>query len=294
MTTSGTEKETKVERPAGPDEKARSSHFGTLFILYVGFLAVGAILLFRPRPVSPNVSPSLPALADTSKPANLTPDAERALAAEPGREAREAVQQTALAEAESLAGTPPPDVRKIHAQAVASVNALEAAGGPEAVSALRQSMSDEVIEAVTDQGQSHPAELVGGFPSHLARYGVVREGTLRAPTIVLRALSKARWNAMAGRELLDGLSDAETQGYWGWLAFHAEGAEVARRLTALNAYEAAGGTPSKELRAMLLARLGATLDASTVMEEAASATGNLRLRNHALALVQAAAGSGTP
>ncbi len=87
------------------------------------------------------------------------------------------------------------------------------------------------------------AALVGAFGRMLSRYGLTRGDELLAPAALVRILYRARWNALAGRPLTWGLSEAERAAYHGWLAFHGRGADPELRLRALRAFARLRGVP---------------------------------------------------
>ncbi len=117
----------------------------------------------------------------------------------------------------------------------------------------------------------------------MATYGLTGDGAWRAPDIVVRALFKARFNATLRRPLTEGLHPIELEAYWGWLALEAEEAPIDRRLEALDEYEAVVERTFPEARGVLLFHAGEFLEAAERFEEAYAETGNVRLRNHAMA-----------
>lgn len=126
------------------------------------------------------------------------------------------------------------------------------------------------------------AEL-GGFVRMMERYDLARGGRQLAPRIVVRALFKARWNAIHGRELTEGLSAVERHAYWGWLAYGATAAPVERRLEALDRLGEAEGLSTAEARGVILFDAGRLTEAREAFERAWEDRPSFRLRNHALA-----------
>ena len=131
--------------------------------------------------------------------------------------------------------------------------------------------------------------FVGSFPRMLDRYGLLREGVIIAPRFVARTLFKARWNAVAQRSLTDGLERVELQAYWGWLALGAHNVEPHRRVPAAEAYAEAAGRHATEARAVLAFETEQPATSADLFAAAYRQSGNLRVRNHALAALRASA-----
>jgi hypothetical protein len=129
--------------------------------------------------------------------------------------------------------------------------------------------------------------VLGDFVSMMRRYGLARGDRQVAPRFVVRVTLKARWNALHGRELTEGLSPIERQAYWGWLAVRGEGAPAELRLRGLERYAQAGGARAAEIRGVLLYDEGRLDEAHDAFEEAYAASPTFRLRNHLLATVPA-------
>ena len=155
----------------------------------------------------------------------------------------------------------------------------QADGGPAAAGATGRSRPGSDAGALTpDQ-----VEQLGRFPDMATRYGLdLRSDRLR-DRFVARVLFKARWNAISGLPSTEGLVPIELQAYWGWLALEATEVPPAQRLEALAGYAAAGGSAVEEARGALLYALGDGAAAAEAFGNAYAETGNLRLRNHALA-----------
>lgn len=153
--------------------------------------------------------------------------------------------------------------------------------GEEAIDSLRAQIVEGLDGALRGQRDDEGAFL-GTFPRMLERYGAMEDGERVAPDIVLRALFAARFNGIVGLELTEGFSDVEEQGYWGWLALGATGAPRERRLQALDAYVEAGGLDGDEAMAWFAYEDGNYANAARLYARG-GASGNLRLRNHAIA-----------
>ena len=267
---------------------------GVATFLFVGAIASGALLWARPRPFLPDDTPGLWLPAG---------DVAQSLILEEPPALGEATQQTAdrvraagAAERDAAAGTLNRDARGLSSEAAAAAERLRATAGDQAVADLRSAMAAEALQALaSDAPRSEATDaLLGAFEQHLDRYSARIDGRMRAPLIVLQSLFKARWNSVIGNRLMDGLTAVEQQAYWGWLAFEARSAEPPRRLDALDEFEAAGGQPAPEARAVLLYMVGRPVEAAAVLEAAQTESTNLRFRNIALAMVADASEPDTP
>lgn len=163
--------------------------------------------------------------------------------------------------------------------------AIAATDGEEAVAALRAAATSRVDAlAHGEESLEEARESLGSFVAIVSGYGLYRGDRPYAPPVVFRALYKARWNALAGLEdLTAGLHPIELQAYWGWLAFHAEGAGIDQRADAFREYVGAGGQASDEAIATMAYFVGDFAGAARYFERAHEETGDLRLRNYALA-----------
>jgi len=110
------------------------------------------------------------------------------------------------------------------------------------------------------------------------------QGRRVAPEIVLYALFWARWNAVHDRELTDGLEGASLLAYHGWLVYYGPDGGTDLREGALVDYVRAGGGRGLETAGYLRLAQGDVSGARLAFEAAHEATGNVRLRNNALAL----------
>lgn len=269
---------------ATPPVKKRLTSSGARLIVAVTAAGCAGLLLTLPRAVVPTGPPELvfPPSAlhaveerDQELAANApTDDASdrlRALIREQGR--------AEVAEGESE------ESFAARREAVASVAAEVAeAGGVDAIAALRAEAVLGLDGALGGRlAREEEEEVLGSFPRMLDRYGAQADGVQVAPPLVIRSLFAARWNAIAGRALTEGFSDAELAAYWGWLALGPNDAPAQMRADALAAYALAGGPSAAEARAWDAFARGDMVQAAALYRRASEATGDLRLRNHALA-----------
>jgi len=166
----------------------------------------------------------------------------------------------------------------------AAVSSVVAHSGPEAIRSLRAEFLLRLPSALAGHDdETEDAALLGAFPRMLARYGLTQEGRIVGPGFVVRTLYAARFNAILGLTPTSDFAPVESRAYWGWLALGAREVSPERRMQALDHYEQAGGRHALEARAALLYALGRGTQASALYEEAYRETGNMRLRNHAMA-----------
>jgi hypothetical protein len=162
---------------------------------------------------------------------------------------------------------------------------------PQMLAAIRARDVARVMPALRGEAprdETERASELGVFPAMLARYGAVIEGHRVAPELVIRTMFFARWNAIHGLVLTDGMSPLELRAYYGWLALEGGAAPIGMRIEAVDAYAAAGGTRVWEARGVLAFESGEWAEARSDFERACDLTGSLRMRNHALAAEQAA------
>ncbi len=154
----------------------------------------------------------------------------------------------------------------------------------EAVMALRAEAVQHFEQLTGSNGHRRSERWLGSFSTVLERYNLSLRETSELRRFVVRTLFKARWNAIATLELTDTFEPVEEQAYWGWLALHGDNASPSqRRLDAAHAFRSSGGYGGLEAEGALAAALGRHAWAATRYHEAHTHTGNLRLRNHALA-----------
>ncbi len=164
------------------------------------------------------------------------------------------------------------------------------AHGADVVASVRAADVERLEPALRgDLPAGERVEVLGGFVAMMERYGLVRSGRTIAPRFVIRTLFKARWNALHGLALLEGLAPIERRAYWGWLALRSDEAPFERRLQALEHYRDAGGVRIEEARAVLQYDVGQLDEARASFLRAYSEHPSFRLRNHALACEEGAA-----
>jgi hypothetical protein len=166
----------------------------------------------------------------------------------------------------------------------AAVSSVLTHAGPEAIRGLRAEFLLRLPGALEGRDdETEDAALLGAFPRMLARYEVAREGRVVGPAFVVRVLYAARFNMILGLAPTSDFSPVEARAYWGWLALGTTSVSPVRRMEALDRYGQAGGGRALEARAALLYALGQGTQSSALYEEAYRKTGNMRLRNHAMA-----------
>jgi hypothetical protein len=99
-----------------------------------------------------------------------------------------------------------------------------------------------------------------------------------APFFVIRSLFLARWNAIMGLELTDGMSPVERKAYWGWLAIEAESAPGNLSADALAELQEVAPELAQEARAHQAYLEGFPAEAAARYETLEG----LRARNYAL------------
>jgi hypothetical protein len=156
--------------------------------------------------------------------------------------------------------------------------------GVDAIRSLRAELLLQLPAALAGlEDEEQDAAMLGVFPRMLARYGLTRDGVVVGPAFVVRVLYAARFNVILGLPPTSDFAPVELRAYWGWLALGSEDVNPVRRMDALQRYADAGGEHVLEARAALLLALGRGMDASHLYEEGYRRTGNMRLRNHAMA-----------
>ena len=265
---------------------------GLKLICWVAGAAVAGTMLAIPQAVDPWEMPSL--VLDRQAAADaIRSDRSRAVDALASPEA-ETLRSLFLEHGQAEANPPYPSREYDRRQAAIhrATEALLANGGRPALDAMRSAAVEEFVgvfyERSSEERSDEEIAILGGFPEIETRYGLVRNGVVIAPELTLRALYKARWNAILRQPFVDGFSDIELQAYWGWLALHGWGQPLVRREEALIAFREAGGRGAEEAAALFDLLGGRPDRAATSLQNLYSATGELRLRNLGLGALHAA------
>jgi hypothetical protein len=185
---------------------------------------------------------------------------------------------------------PPHRARARAAELARIATALEVAGVLDVVRARDVLRGVALLRGVDARGapvsssdDERMAEL-GAFPRVLERYRAIVAGRRVAPVLVLDALFWARWNAVHGRSLVEGMDPPMLRAYHGWLVYYGPAGGTDLRDGALVEYVRAGGLRGLETDGFLRLSRSDVVGARLAFEAAFEASGNVRLRNHALAL----------
>ncbi len=268
-----------VQVKAGASGVAR----GVLVILPLCLLG----LWWWPRPAIPVELPSLVLPRAEVVAAIAAEDALARAAPDSASEERRRAAYLEQGRAE-LRGLDTPASARARLTTLRSATEALAEEGPDAVAAARAADVLRMERALSGEGtEATRAGELGMFARSLERWHAVEGGTRIAPRLVVRALASARWNAIHDRELTEGLSPLHLRAYHGWLALHGAIGASELRGRALMAYGRAGGARVHEARGVLLFLEGAPDLAAPELLASFEATGNLRVRNHWLAAVQA-------
>jgi hypothetical protein len=271
--------------------------------LFVALPLLVAALCWWPR-ASPVVE--LPALALPAAEVRTALDDEDALASTAPDSDEETARRSAYLEQglAELSGGELPGVGRARLErlALATTRLLDT-GGEDAIRAARAADVLRMERALLDEGdpEARAGEL-GRFPLTLERWHAVESGERIAPRIVVRALAAARWNALhfssdsrpssrspdvPERLLTDGMSPLHLRAYYGWLALHGAIGLSPMRVQALHSYADAGGSFAREAHGALLYLEGERELAAAELRDSYAETGNLRVRNAALAALDA-------
>jgi hypothetical protein len=261
---------------------SRLSPAANALALFVVMTACAAVLLFLPRGVVWQETPSLvlppelvnAALAAEAKLADAVPHTEAAKSAdgfwlELGHEEREGV---------------PIHVRATRQRTMTmAIQRLTKESGEQAVLALRAAAAER-LEAALDLklDPKLASDVLGDFATMLEGESCSRNGELIAPRFVARTLYKARWNIAHGLPPAYAFAPIERRAYYGWQALHARRLPIQQRARALVEYARAGGTRTAEASGVLLVRNQQYAEALQAFAEAYRRAGTLRLRNAAL------------
>jgi hypothetical protein len=275
------------------------SESGIKLICWVAAAALAGATLAIPQAVDPWEMPSL--VLDRQ----ATSDAirfDQSLAADaPQSPEAQTVRSLFLAHGRAETNRPYPLREHDRRQAAIhhAIQALLAKRGPSALAAMRARAVEDFVHVFYDltpeERSAEDLAILGGFTEIVARYGLVRGHVVIAPELTVRALYKARWNAIHRLPFTDGFSEIELQAYWGWLALHGWGQPLPKREEALLAFGDAGGAHVEEAAALFDLLGGRPDRAASSLQTLYSETGQLRLRNMSLGALHAALlQTGTP
>jgi hypothetical protein len=260
-------------------ERRQARH---LVILLAGVLACAAFLFAQERAVVPRELPSL--VLDPAAVAQAL--AADAAAAKRVPKSAKVEQLNAYWLEQSRAdreGMEPEYARSVRADDMFfAYGALKSEVGEPAALALRAAAAEQLDAALDGKLTTDEArDVLGGFPTMLAREGCARDGELVAPRFVVRTLFKARWNLSHGLAADHAFTPIERLAFYGWQALHADRLPIERRLNALEAYANYGGKRVAQSAGVLLHMGGQYAASAEALGAAHKQTGNLRLRNWA-------------
>jgi hypothetical protein len=260
-------------------ERRQARH---LVILLLGVLACAALLFAQERAVTPRELPSLVLDADAVREA-LAADAAAAKRVPDSPTVEQLKTHWLDMSRADREGIEPEHLRRVRADDMFyAYNALKKESGEAAALALRAAAAEQLDAALDGKLTKDEAQdVLGGFPTVLAREHCTRDGELVAPRFVVRTLFKARWNLSHGLGPDHAFTQIERLAFYGWQALHAERLPIDRRLTALEAYATYGGKRVAQAAGVLLFRGSGYASASEALAAAYRQTGNLRLRNWA-------------
>lgn len=271
---------TSVTLATGSDSRA------PLLALVLALAVPGstAALWLAPRPAPPAEMPPLvvPQVQADAAIAHVAALASSAPREDDATEARRRELYLAHGVAEARPNAAPDEARARDEELATLTTTLEAEGHLDAVRARDVLRTLEAL----GQGGEDEARLgeIGAFPRALEQWGAVHEGRRIAPRVVVYALAWARWNGIHHRELVDGMDPTFLRAYHGWLVYYGPSGGTDLRQGALVEYVGVGGGRGLETEAFLRLSQGDTTGAQLAFEAAYEASGNVRLRNHALAL----------
>ena len=243
-----------------------------------------AALWLAPRPAYPAEMPPLvvPAADARATLETIGREAATALADDDASESRRRTLYLEQGLNEARPSTTPDAARLRDEELAQLAIELDEAG---ALAAIRARDVGRTMSALAASGDG-PERLgeIGALPEALMRYGAVVEGRRVAPRVVVEAMAWARWNGVHQRPLTEGMDDTMLRAYHGWLVYYGptEGTEL--RDGALVELVRAGGQRGLETEGFLRLSRNDRTGARLAFEAAYEATGNVRLRNHALAL----------
>jgi len=285
-----------VARPAAASDVARvasatstpsvATRRAPLLALVAALALPGGLsgLWLAPRPATPAEMPPLvvPHVQAEASIARVAALAGQAPGDDAAAEARRRELYLAHGVAEARPDSAPGQARARDEELQALAVTLETEGHLDAV---RARDVVRTVEALSRGGEdAERLGEIGAFPRLLQQWGAVLEGHRIAPRIVVHALAWARWNGIHGRELIEGMDDTFLLAYHGWLTYYGPSEGTDLRSGALVDYVTAGGRRGLETEAFLRLSQGDAAGAQLAFEAAYEASGNVRLRNHALAL----------
>ncbi|MBT8452474.1 MAG: hypothetical protein KJO40_10950 [Deltaproteobacteria bacterium] len=248
-------------------------------------------VLALPQPVDPWEMPSL--VLDRAAVSDAIALDETLAEEAPDSEEAQALRSIFLDHGSSEANPPYPRREYDRRQAAIhhATNALIERHGEPAFEAMRARAVEEFMEVLDDgrlEAQSDSEEaILGGVQEVFEQYGAVRGNVIVAPPLTLRVFYKARWNSIHRRPFVEGFSRIEKQAYWGWLALHAWGKPLGKREEALLAFRDSGGFGTPEAAALFDVLEGNPERGSNSLRRLYEASGQLRLRNFSLGVIQA-------
>lgn len=269
------------EPKSSPSGRAELAGLVLAIALPAGLVAFWA----SPRAARPVEMPALVLAASDVRAEIAEQDRLAAAAAEDEHEHRRRTLYVETNHAEIEASDSPEVVARRTAE-LQHLVAERASSGADAVAAIRARDVQRMLAALRGETDDDRAGELGIFPETLERYGAVAHGVRVAPEIVIRAMFMARWNAIAGLPLTDGLSPVALRAYHGWLAMEGGSASLALRQAGLDHFAEVGGWRVLEGRGVLAFEAGDFAEAQADFEQAYERVGTVRLRNHALAAAE--------
>jgi len=251
--------------------------------LLVLAIAFAALLLARPRAVSPTEVPAL--VLPAGEVARVLAADQRSASKAPHSVQAESLRALLRTQGEvEVRGHEDADEYHRRRQKLAEGYAsLVAADGEQAAMCLRAEATQELEAALDLKLSLAKAKVVlGAMPAVFEREGVTHDGELIAPRFVAHTLFKARWNLLHGLAPDQRFEPIEKRTYYGWKALHAQGLPMPTRVAALQKYAKLGGAHADEALGVLLFSLQEYEQAAVPLQAAYRADPSLRLRNYLL------------
>lgn len=275
--------------PPNMIEFGQVSESGFKLISWIVAASLAGVLLAVPQPVDPWEMPSL--VLDRAAVSDAIQLDKTISKDVPDSDEARVLRSLFLDHGRSEAN--PPYERREYDRRQAAIHhatqALIEKHGTPALEAMRAEAVEEFMRLLGDG--SHEAQnedeqgVLGGFVEVLTQLGALHEGMIVAPPLTLRVLYEARWNSIHRQPFVQGFSQIESQAYWGWLALHAWGRPLQKRQDALLAFRDAGGFGTLEAAALFDVLQGHPDQASKALHELYEASGQLRLRNFSLGVL---------